>query len=269
MAKKAFLTLVDAADAPDGGLHHESRTLIERAYLHLRDDIIEGQLAPGEKLRVEHLKSHYGVGAGTLREAITRLVSDALVVAEGQRGFRVAPIAIDDLMQLTDLRVHVELEALRQSIRRADERWRLELRSIYEQLSEFENPINAECRKPWERLNARFHEALISGCGNRWTLKILRLLSRQTERYRHLAIRLPNSGRDVHEEHRQIFVAAMGGQEARAALALETHIRATPELLAGALRDASMPAGNGTTRDGAMLLAGEFAWGRPPASPSD
>ena len=44
-----------------------SRTLIERAYAQLRNDIIEGRLLPGDKLRVEHLKERYGVGAGTLR----------------------------------------------------------------------------------------------------------------------------------------------------------------------------------------------------------
>ena len=55
-----------------------SRTLIEQVYVQLRDDIVEGSLLPGAKLRIEHLRQRYGVGAGTLREAITRLVSDAL-----------------------------------------------------------------------------------------------------------------------------------------------------------------------------------------------
>jgi len=59
--------------------------------------------------------------AGTLREAITRLVSDALVEAEGQRGFRVVPISMEDLADLTELRLHIELDALRQSMRHGDE----------------------------------------------------------------------------------------------------------------------------------------------------
>ena len=162
MAKKAFLMLVgeprpqapDAADAP--------RTLIERAYIQLRDDIIEGRLAPGEKLRVEHLKERYAVGSGTLREALTRVASDALVEAEGQRGFRVSPVTLGDLLQLTDLRLHIELEALRQSIRRGDDAWRAELRTVFEAMSAFEQPIRLEHRKRWEQLNARFHECLIS-----------------------------------------------------------------------------------------------------------
>jgi DNA-binding GntR family transcriptional regulator len=214
-----------------------SRTLIERAYAQLRDDIIEGRLAPGEKLRVEHLKAHYQVGAGTLREAITRLVSDALAVAEGQRGFRVAPIALEDLEDLTRLRLHIEIDALRLSIRHGDAAWRARLQQAYEELSAFEQPILAEHRRRWEALNTRFHEALIAAHASPWTLKVLRLLTRHSERYRRYAIGLGSTLRDVHAEHREIFELAMAGLEARAALALEAHIRATPDLLQRATRE--------------------------------
>lgn len=239
MAKRTFLTLVSDHDhdhAAAGNGDAGSRTLIERAYAQLRDDIIEGRLAPGEKLRVEHLKAHYQVGAGTLREAITRLASDALVVAEGQRGFRVSPIALEDLEDLTRLRLHIEIDALRQSIRHGDAAWRARLQQVFDELSAFEQPIRAEHRTRWEQLNARFHETLTSAWPSPWTVKVLRLLSRHGERYRRYAIGLGELGRDVHEEHREIFEHAMAGSEARAALALEAHIRATPDLLLRAAR---------------------------------
>jgi DNA-binding GntR family transcriptional regulator len=235
VAKRALLALVgDAADGDTEAGATNSRTLIERSYQRLRDDIVEGRLAPGEKLRVEHLKARYDVGAGTLREAITRLVSDALVLAEGQRGFRVAPMALADLEDLTRLRLHIEIDALRQSIRRGDAEWRAQLQQAFDDLSAFEQPIRPELRPRWEQLNARFHEALIAACDSPWTLKVLRLLGRHSERYRRFAIGLAEEGRDVHAEHRQIFEMAMTGQEARAALALEVHIRSTPDQLARA-----------------------------------
>ena len=242
MAKRALLALVgDTADADAEAGASASRTLIERSYQRLRDDIVEGRLAPGEKLRVEHLKARYDVGAGTLREAITRLVSDALVVAEGQRGFRVAPMALADLEDLTRLRLHIEIDALRQSIRRGDAAWRAQLQQAYDDLSAFEQPIRPELRPRWEQLNVRFHEALIAACDSPWTLKVLRLLGRHSERYRRFAIGLAEDGRDVHAEHRQIFELAMSGQEARAALALEVHIRATPDQLARANQAGWLP----------------------------
>ncbi len=116
MAKKSFINLVgDDSDATG------YRTLIERTYGQLREDILSGRLAPGEKLLVEHLKLRYEVGAGTMREALSRLVSEAMVVAEGQRGFTVAPISIEDLADVTNVRVAFETEALRSSIRNGDD----------------------------------------------------------------------------------------------------------------------------------------------------
>lgn len=233
MAKRAFVAETDGTQPLESqGGPAASRTLIERSYERLRDDIVEGRLQPGEKLRVEHLKARYEVGAGTLREAITRLVSDALVVAEGQRGFRVAPMALSDLEDLTRLRLHIEIDALRQSIRHGDAAWRAQLQQAWDELSAFEQPVRPEQRVAWEQRNTRFHEALIGACDSPWTMKVLRLLGRHSERYRRLAIGHGDGQRNVHAEHRQIFELAMAGQEARAALALEVHIRATPDLLA-------------------------------------
>lgn len=213
-----------------------SRTLTERAYEQLRDDIIEGKLGPGEKLRVEHLKLRYQVGAGTLREALTRLVSDALVVTEVQRGFFVTPMTIEDLADLTELRVQIEINALRQSVREGSEQWRAQLRLDYERLCAVEQPRQVQHSREWEHLNAQFHETLISGHESAWTQKLLRILARHGERYRRYSMSLSQSGRDLHREHQEIFEAAMAGNELRAALALEAHIRATPDLLRAAAR---------------------------------
>lgn len=237
MAKRSFLVPPSASGEPVGLLDSASRTLTEQTYNQLRDDIIEGRLAPASKLRIEHLRTQYGVGAGTLREALTRLVSDALVRAEGQRGFRVAPIAMDDLEDLTALRVQIETEALRQSIRHGGDAWRRELCASYEAISALEQPIAPAHRRQWEALNVRFHDALLAGQGSAWTTKVLRVLSRHGERYRCYAIGLPGMVRDVHSEHTEIFEMALAGREARAALALEAHICATPHLLLQALRD--------------------------------
>lgn len=227
MAKRPFLPATDTgSDATGNG----SRTLIEQTYNALRNDIIEGRLEPGSKLRIEHLRAQYDVGASTLREAITRLASDALVTAEGQRGFRVAPITLEELADLTNLRVQIEIEALRQSIRHGDEDWRERVREAYEAMSAFEQPVKPEHRRHWEALNARFHETLLSGHHSPWTQKILAVLYRHSERYRRYSLSM-EADRDVHAEHAAIYEMAMSGQEARAALALEAHIRTTPDLL--------------------------------------
>ncbi|MGP1684230.1 MAG: GntR family transcriptional regulator [Giesbergeria sp.] len=254
MAKRSFLQTLDPdADPSDYGANG-SRTLIEQTYAELRNDIVEGRLEPGSKLLVEHLRLRYSVSAGTLREAITRLVSDALVTAEGQRGFRVAPIALEELEDLTRLRVQLEIESLRLSIRHGDAVWRSGLEQSYEAISALEQPIEPAHRRQWETLNVRFHDALLAGYGSPWTQKLLRLLSRHSERYRRYAMVLPGSVRDVHAEHTQIFEMAMAGHEARAALALEAHIRATPDLLAQALRSGQLALPTGAGSDHSLTL---------------
>ena len=237
MAKRSFHPFAAAPDSAPSAEADTSRTLTEQTYNLLREDIIEGRLAPGSKLRIEHLRTQYGIGAGTLREALTRLVSDALVSTEGQRGFSVTPIAMSDLEDITRLRVHIETDALRQSIRYGGAAWRSQLRASYEAISGFEQPITAKHRRHWEVLNVRFHDALLAGQASPWTEKLLRILARHSERYRCYAIALPGMTRDVHAEHTEIFELALAGREARAALALEAHICATPHLLLQALRD--------------------------------
>ncbi|CAG9169269.1 HTH-type transcriptional repressor GlaR [Cupriavidus laharis] len=225
------------ADDPPPPTPSAPRTLCERAYLQLRQDIVQGRIGPGERLRVEHLKDRYEVGAGTLREALALLVSDALVTVEGQRGYRVTAISLDDLRDLTDTRVRLETEALRLSIRHGDAQWEAQLRAAFDDLSASEARGPSADPACWEHANQRFHEALIAAHRSPWSQYLLKLLYRHGERYRHVAIRLGtnrSASRNVHEEHALIFEAAVARQEARAALALEAHIRLTYELLSGA-----------------------------------
>ena len=236
MVKRAFMVDPGSEAAELEATGETSRTLTEHTYSGLRDDILAGRLLPGSRLRIEHLRAERQVGAGTIREALTRLVSDALVIAEGQRGFRVAPMAMDELLDITHLRVQIEIEALRLSIRHGDAAWRDALSTAFETLAGV-TPVRTERRRLWEELNLRFHETLLSGRPSPWTLRVLRLLSRQSERYRSYAMSLPGSRRDVAAEHAEIYQQALAGNEARAALALEAHIWATPRLLLDAQRE--------------------------------
>lgn len=266
MVKRSYVSLREDTQPLVDGEGSEPRTLIEDTYERIRDDIIEGRLTPGVKLRVEHLKVRYGVGAGTLREAITRLVSDALVVSQGQRGFWVAQISIEDLEDLTGLRMQIEIEALRRSIRAGSPGWRARVRIAYAELAAVEQPILPNQRPRWEVLNTRFHEALVSGFDSPWTRRVLRLLARQSERYRQLAIHLPHTGRDVHAEHQLIYDATMAGEEARAALALEMHIRATPDLIVRASRDGRLDLPSLPASASAPQASGDLAEALPLAS---
>src|SRR5690606_25756930 len=144
-----------------------SKTLVGTAYRSLRRDIIEGRLAPGSRLRVEHLKDSYGVGAGTLREALALLVSDALVIAQDHRGFHVKPISIADFNDITQTRILLECEALKQSIEHGDDAWEGRLVASFHRLDLAEKRLSsspAERFDEWENRNREYHQALISAC---------------------------------------------------------------------------------------------------------
>lgn len=214
--------------APAEGLATEPKTLVESAYRALRRDIIEGRLAPGEKLRVEHLKDNYGVGAGTLREALSLLISDALVVSQGQRGFRVAPVSLEDFEDITQTRVMLECDALRQSIAMGDDAWEASLLAAFHRLAKAEEKrIGSEDREEWEERNRIFHEVLIAACPSRWLKHFLSILYQQAERYRRMSLYLQPIPRDIHVEHEALLHAAMNRDADKAADILSEHIRLT------------------------------------------
>ena len=223
--------MVQQASGNDiGAGDSEPKTLVEGAYLQLRRDIIDGRHLPGSKLRVEHLKDAYQVGAGTLREALALLLSDALVVAQGQRGFTVAPISLADMEDITHTRVLLETEALRQSIKHGDEAWEADLVSAFHRLTRAEEKLKDDVRatvNEWEERNRLFHETLIAACPSRWTRQFLAVLYRQSERYRRISVLRTPAPQDVHEEHEAIFNAALARDGKLASKLLSNHILRT------------------------------------------
>ena len=211
----------------------EPKTLVEAAYLRLRRDIIEGVRRPGEKLRVEHLKDEYEVGAGTLREALQLLITDALVVAQGQRGFRVAPISLADFEDITRTRVLLETEALRQAIALGDVAWEAQVLAAFHRLSRAEEKLGAddEARQEWEARNRAFHEALIAACPSRWIRHFQHILYQQSERYRRISLFHNSIPRDVHAEHQGLCEAAVARDTERACAILADHLERTLEAL--------------------------------------
>jgi GntR family carbon starvation induced transcriptional regulator len=205
----------------------QPRSLIEAAYQQLRRDIIEGHLPAGQKLRVEHLKSRYQVSTGTLREAMALLVADALVESETQRGFNVAPISLEDLEDLTRMRVLLECEALRESIAGGTDDWEAGVVSAFHKLTLAEQRLRSDpagAFERWEVCNRRFHEALVAACRSSRLLRSREVLYQQAERYRRVSAVQGPPGDDLHDEHKSIFDAVMARDAERAGALLTTHI---------------------------------------------
>ncbi|PSJ63978.1 GntR family transcriptional regulator [Pseudaminobacter soli (ex Li et al. 2025)] len=214
-------------------------TLAEKAYDALRHDIIRGELAPGRPLRLADLSERYDMGFSPLREALNRLQAERLVTAESLRGFRVAPLSLDELHDATSLRILIETEALRASIRLGDDSWEAGIVSALYALNLQAGRTGPEA-DIWE-LEARhhaFHRALLAACNSPWTLEFVERLYVATERYRIpilLTAALP-AGRDVQAEHSALAQATLERDADKAVALLREHYLRTVNDLAEAIR---------------------------------
>lgn len=202
-------------------------------YRRLRADITSCQLKPNEKLRFEALRKTYSVGVGTLREALSHLVSDGLVRIDSGRGFRVAPVSVEDLEDVTSWRVDFETRALAASIKNGDDNWEAEVVTSYHLLSKVALPSLGATSEEWAFYgdkHVRFHDALVASCGSPWLIFFRSALQSQALRYQALAM----SDRDklVHravDEHKAIMQATIDRNEKKATALIGKHIRETAE----------------------------------------
>ncbi|MGM4896583.1 GntR family transcriptional regulator [Tardiphaga sp. 709] len=197
----------------------------------LRQDIVACRLKPGEPLKFDALKLAFGASFTTLREALTSLTADGLVVAEEQRGFRVAPVTSDDLIDITQTRILIEIELLSRSITNGGDDWEIAVMSTLHRLGRIEErlPGNHVENPEWQIAHRQFHEALVS-CGRSPTLFGIRAsLFERAERYRNLSAMFRPQPRDKVGEHRAIMQAAIARDTNLATSLIDQHIRSTSD----------------------------------------
>jgi DNA-binding GntR family transcriptional regulator len=209
------------------------RSLTSLAFERLRYDILQGHLAPAERLRIQPLSERYQIGATAIREALSRLVTDGLVESEDQRGFTVTPVSREELLDLTQTRIQVEQMAMRMAVARGDLEWETQVLSSFHRLSRIETqPWSEEVITNWAVAHRQFHDALTMGCGSPWTLRLCRLLYDKSERYRNLsAVEGKERGRDVTKEHKALADAAMARDADALCQAIEAHFGLTTRLI--------------------------------------
>ncbi len=210
-------------------------TRVEETVNAIREDIVSGELTPGTKLAVEHLRQRYGVGSSTIRESLSLLLPDGLVTARGQRGFAVAPISIDDLQDISNTRILLETHALRESIAAGDDDWEAGIVATFHRLAKAQEALDhgvEGAAADWEIRNQQFHDATTAACGSRWVQHMLDLLHHHTQRYRRMALTDRTIPRDVHAEHQALMEATLARDADTACDVAAMHIQRTTDVLA-------------------------------------
>jgi GntR family transcriptional regulator, carbon starvation induced regulator len=205
-------------------------TLSERAAGLIEQDIIAGLLAPGARLGIHELVQRYEIGATPLREGMSRLISRGLIVGIGQRGFRVADVSRDDLLDITLTRTLVEVEAMRLAMAHGDDAWEAAiLAALHQMRRHIERNENAfrEGTPEFDRLHKGFHTALLAACGSRRLLAAHSDLYDQAYRYRRVMMGGVTSGKKFVAVHQRLAERVLARDFETARSLLESHLRTT------------------------------------------
>ena len=199
----------------------------ELTYRRLHADIIFGRLAPGQRLRLERLRDDYQTSISTLREVLNRLASEGLILVESQRGFEVAPVSVDDLRDIADMRILLECGAIRQSFAAGDLDWEAQVVAAHHKLGRLESRMLTGDRsgtEAWKQYDREFHVALISACGSRELLATHERIFDRFLRYQVLLVMF--RGKVAADEHRALLNAALSRDADTAEAILTRHIAA-------------------------------------------
>ncbi|MBS99925.1 MAG: GntR family transcriptional regulator [Oceanospirillaceae bacterium] len=207
----------------------EKSNLADIAYVQLKRDITEGVFRPGDKLLMSALRERYDIGAGPMREALSRLVAERLVTAASQRGFRVAPMSIDELRDIYFARAQLEALITELAVQKGGDSWEAGIIAAAHTLSRV-TEIHApeEMLTLWDSRHKAFHLAIASGCGSPKLLELRETMLDQAERYRQLWLREMVFSSEAlerkREEHRVLVDKLLSGKSTEARQEMFEHM---------------------------------------------
>jgi DNA-binding GntR family transcriptional regulator len=200
------------------------RDNVQRIHLHLREEILDGRLPPGEELSQVQLATALGVSRGPLREALRLLEREGLVEAEPNRRVVVSPLSWADVEQLYALRIVTDSLALRGGVPRFTQDDLDRLGDTLLELDELSTDSDVEA---WEIPHRRFHQLLTSYGGDRLA-RMSAQLSDHAERYRRAYLgNEPTAWSTSSREHHAILEACKDRDTSSAVEHLARHLSRT------------------------------------------
>lgn len=183
-------------------------SLVDQAYLRLRQEILTCQLAPGQVVSERELAQRYTMSKTPIREALTRVCHEGLVQRLSGRGYIIAPITIQYIRDLFDLRLVLELAAAERAARYASPTHIAALKEMSAVSYCLDDP---ESHAAFLRINRAFHLALAETAANRRLVEILEGLLIEMERLFYLGLRLRDSSQEMRQEHQEVVAALEQG----------------------------------------------------------
>jgi DNA-binding GntR family transcriptional regulator len=207
------------------GIELVATSIADRTYADVRSDIIFGRLAPGARLPLDRLAATYGTSVSTLREILSRLSSDGFVIAEGQRGFHVAPVSAEGFRDVAAMRLLLETYALPMGFAAGDLEWESRVVAAHHKLAHMERCMlggERDQAEQWKRYDREFHRVLVEACGSQTLLDLYDGVFDHYLRYQIVAVVF--RGELAAEEHRLLRDCALARDHAHACEVLTRHV---------------------------------------------
>ena len=201
-----------------------TRTLADRVFTRLQDDIVRGEIPPGSKVSETELAGRYGVSRGPLREAIRRLESRKLLEREVHVGTRVASLSFEDLIEIYYVREALEGQAARLAAERMTDQ---EVAGLHQVLAQHEQQqdIREDTAYFQREGDLDFHYRIIQGSHNRTLIRMLiGELYHLVRMYRYQFSTTANRPQKALHEHRRIIEAIESRDVEMAELLMRRHI---------------------------------------------
>jgi DNA-binding GntR family transcriptional regulator len=202
------------------GLDH--RTLWQRVYDYLRDEILADRLKPGTVLQEVALAQSLGVSRGPVREALGRLAAEGLVTIRPRRGAVVRALSKEEFVEAYQLREALEMMAARLAVPRLTADDVAVLQRLIEEMSAHADRGDVH---GFFDANTAFHETFFDVAGNRMLKDAYNQLRSQIDRYRLRSLQLRGELRRSIAEHKAILRAAKAGDVEKTVHLVSEHIR--------------------------------------------
>lgn len=162
----------------------QQTTLKDHVYHQVIEMICNGQIKPGEIITERQMITHFAISKSPVREALIQLCHDNVLHSIPRCGYQVVHISVKNILDLTELRLHIELGSLSKLIT-------VLTPEVVDRLDEINRlrdipPQEKDVWSAWQN-NEQFHLGLVAGTGNTYALEALeRALSVCTRAYAQL-----------------------------------------------------------------------------------
>ena len=203
----------------------ESEPIAFQIVRSLRDDILNGVLAPGLQIRQEALAEQFGVSRVPVREALRQLETEGLVTTELHKGAFVSTRSLKELDEMLDIRIALELHALKLAIPNMTPAVVAKARKILDTYDRSEEP------QEWRDLNLSFHLTLYGACNRPRLVKMIEDVQLMNSHFMRTYISATVGRKSAQAEHHEIIDACATRDSHRALRLLEAHIEHTRSAL--------------------------------------